>query len=156
MNNYYFPRGKPEEKVGPHSTTVRDLVGYSHLPIYLRELMDSSHLDWQKRLSLTTFLWANGVHPQIILDYYDEKKCLADESAGRHVLSVLQDCRSNPSFQRTSYTWDTVDQCYLYLDGSGEKELNERWRMKKKKALEKKKSQRRPRELLVWKKYDCK
>ena len=121
-HGYFFPKESPfKPKVPPSENSVaaiiHDLVGFEYLPKYIRQLLESKHLRHRDRLCLTTFLWANGVEPNLILEFYAEQECLRDKAAMNHAVCVLKDCQQNDQFRRTSWTWNAVKRCNVYLDG---------------------------------------
>jgi hypothetical protein len=142
LHGYFFPKNPFKAKVPPpeHSAAaiIHGLVGFEYLPRYLRELLESKHLIHRDRLCLTTFLWANGVEPNLILKFYTEQECLHDKAAMDHAVSIIKDCRHSEGFRRTSYTWDVVERCNVYLDGRVRQSQSQSQKQKKRRKYTKK------------------
>ena len=85
----------------PWEYTVKDLVGYDQgaPPSWVREWIDAEHLSYNLRLKLTTFLYGNGVSPDIIRRFYRERQQRSrgrylSRKGERHVETVLKSIES--------------------------------------------------------------
>ena len=100
--------------------TIQDIIGpATNWPAYIRKLFWTKNVKYFNRAILASFVFVNGLNPQIFMEWAELLHLCRDRSACNHFQSLFAMFEAGKYIgKRTLYAYNvTVDE-YQYVDGS--------------------------------------
>ena len=96
---------------------ILDIIGcQSEWPWNIRELFWGRNLKYFERQVISSFVYVNGLHPEIFLRWIDLNGLCRDKAARDHIIWLLNDFDKDPS-RWNLYAWNVDMNNYQYIDG---------------------------------------
>ena len=97
---------------------LQDCVGpVNKWPKHIRRLFWTKHVRNWDRLLLVTFVYVNGLNPEIFFDWVELMNLCRDRSARRHMEYLFHAFQSG-KYQKKYYAWNVAPGNYQYIDGT--------------------------------------
>ena len=97
--------------------TIQDIVGRASLwPVSIRRYFWTQNLNVSQRTLVASFVFINGLNPQIFMKWVEVLNLASDSAAVRHFQYLLSSFESNPR-RYNLYAYNVSKNRYEYLDG---------------------------------------
>lgn len=97
---------------------IQDVIGNASLwPRCIRRLFWKKNLRHFERVLVGTFIWVNGLNPDVFIEWAFRIGCLVPNSSGyRHFVGFLRTVENGRRYKL--YSWNIAMGCYQDLAGN--------------------------------------
>lgn len=98
--------------------SIQDIIGSARLwPVRIRKLFWKKNLKHFDRILIATFIWVNGLHPDVFMEWAILVGCLVEGSSGqKHFQEFFKLIDSGKKYKL--YAWNVSVGCYQDLAGN--------------------------------------